>query len=696
MPLVFELLLIVNDGVLSSAPDTIAVITENSRPVAEAGPNQTAYVGDTVTLDGSGSRDADHDPLTYAWSLIVVPDGSTAVLAAPDSAGSTFQLDLPGTYVAQLVVNDGSLDSAPDTVTITTENSRPVASAGPDQTAPIDATVLLDGTGSSDADGDPLAYQWSLLTVPDGSESILHGADTDTASLIPDRAGLYIAQLIVNDGALQSDPDTATVEVWVPNRPPFITSAPVTAATAGTPYSYDVQATDPDAGDTLTFSLDTAPAGMTIDPATGLIGWTPTVAQVGDHAVSVHVQDQGGLADTQVFTVSVGAPPPPPNQPPVITSTPVTEAIAGRPYSYDVEASDPDAGDVLTYSLAAAPAGMAIDPATGLIGWTPTAEQVGDQAVSVRVQDQGGLSAEQPFTVAVVRDNRPPVAVDDAYSMQQGESLVIAGLPAPASVAGHLAQAEPAAAASAAASYGRLPLAFEANTGQTDPRVLFLSRGQGYTLFLTADEAVLSLTPPTRRMGKGEAVPIDGDTAAQARVLRLKLLGANTAPQATGLDQLPGKSNYFIGNDPSGWRTGVPTYGKVAFDAVYPGIDLVYYGNQRQLEYDFVVAPGADPGQIRLAVEGADQVAIDAAGNLVLSTPDGEIHQHRPLVFQEIDGERRVLDGHYVLLSPETVGWASPTAEAGAEPRTIGDAHAAADAPADPSYTTQFRTTVRA
>ncbi len=129
----------------------------------------------------------------------------------------------------------------------------------------------------------------------------------------------------------------------------------------------------------------------------------------------------------------------------------------------------------------------------------------------------------------------------------------------------------------------------------------------------------------------------------------------------------------------------MPTYRKVSFDAVYPGIDLVYYGNQRQLEYDFVVAPGADPGQIRLAVEGADQVAIDAAGNLVLSTPAGEIRQHKPVVYQEIDGERRPLDGRYVLLSEQNVGWASPNPETATEPQIMGDARAAAHAPANPA-----------
>ena len=126
-------------------------------------------------------------------------------------------------------------------------------------------------------------------------------------------------------------------------------------------------------------------------------------------------------------------------------------------------------------------------------------------------------------------------------------------------------------------SYGKLPLSFETNRGQTARQVKFLARGPGYTLFLTGDAAVLSL-----RREKADAI------------LRMKLAGANTRASVTGADALPGKSNYFIGGDPSQWRTNVPTYSAVKYAAVYPGIDLVYHGNQRLLEYDFVVAPGAE------------------------------------------------------------------------------------------------------
>ena len=185
-----------------------------------------------------------------------------------------------------------------------------------------------------------------------------------------------------------------------------------------------------------------------------------------------------------------------------------------------------------------------------------------------------------------------------------------------------------------AANYGKLPLIFEANRGQTDARVKFLSRGRGYTLFLTDSEAVLSLRGAE---GKGHA-------------LRVKLLGAEAEPKMTGLGRLPGVSNYFIGRDRSKWRTKVPHYAKVGYEGVYPGIDLVFYGtNQRQLEYDFIVAPGADPGAIQLGLEGAEGLEIDPTGDLVAHLPGGEVRFLKPVVYQEHGTEKRPVEGGYVL-----------------------------------------------
>src|SRR5258708_3842633 len=140
--------------------------------------------------------------------------------------------------------------------------------------------------------------------------------------------------------------------------------------------------------------------------------------------------------------------------------------------------------------------------------------------------------------------------------------------------------------------YGKLPLAFEANQGQTDPQVKFISRGAGYNLFLTATEAVLTVRKGSQEHNSSATKSVPRPVASSA-VLHMKLVGANSKADVFGQDELPGKSNYFIGNDPKKWHAGVPQFARVTYADVYPGVDLVYYGNQREMEYDFVLQPGA-------------------------------------------------------------------------------------------------------
>jgi len=210
-------------------------------------------------------------------------------------------------------------------------------------------------------------------------------------------------------------------------------------------------------------------------------------------------------------------------------------------------------------------------------------------------------------------------------------------------------------------AYVRPPLRFEANRGQTDGRVKFLSRGSGSTVFLTSTEAVVVLTEPVANTKRGRSPLARPDLTKPQKVtrtaVRMRLVGASPAPRVTGLEELPGKANYFIGNNPTKWRTNVPMYAKVRYENVYRGIDLVYYGNQRQLEYDFVVAPGADPRVIRLAFEGADKLALDAHGNLVLHTAHGQVLQRAPVIYQEIDGTKREIFGRYVVEGKKRVGF---------------------------------------
>ena len=141
----------------------------------------------------------------------------------------------------------------------------------------------------------------------------------------------------------------------------------------------------------------------------------------------------------------------------------------------------------------------------------------------------------------------------------------------------------------------------------------------------------------------------------------MSIVGANPASHAVGLDQQAGVSNYLIGNDPSKWHTDIPNYGEVDYQGVYRGIDLVYHGDQNQLEYDFVVAPGADARAIRLAFDGIRSASLDRAGNLVLHTSGGDVVEHAPVVYQEVNGQHKAVAGRYVL-KRGNIRWASRSA----------------------------------
>ena len=205
----------------------------------------------------------------------------------------------------------------------------------------------------------------------------------------------------------------------------------------------------------------------------------------------------------------------------------------------------------------------------------------------------------------------------------------------------------PDTAPRAIVSFGKLPLHFEANRGQTDDRVRFLARGRGYDLFLTSTESVLVLRKP--EPGSPGTSP--------SRSLRMALRGANPDPTAVGREELPGKSHYFIGNDPKRWRTDIPQYARAEYRDVYPGVSLAYYGNQGQLEYDFIVSPGGDPRQIRFGIEGAEQIRVDSTGDLVLSLPGGDVIERAPIAYQEADGARTAVVSRFVLRGGAEVGF---------------------------------------
>ena len=195
-----------------------------------------------------------------------------------------------------------------------------------------------------------------------------------------------------------------------------------------------------------------------------------------------------------------------------------------------------------------------------------------------------------------------------------------------------------------------IPLSFQPNQGQSAPEVRFLVKCSGYNLFLTDNEAVLSLRRPAEN-------PDDKAGRLLPDVIRLKLVGASKNPDIVGTDKLPGKVHYLIGNDPEKWHKNIPTYAKVRYREIYPGVDMVLYGNGGRFEYDFVVAPGADPGSIALDFEGIGDLKLDEKGNLELSAGSEQLTMHKPFVYQETDGATKEIEGSFVLKGKNQIGF---------------------------------------
>jgi hypothetical protein len=218
------------------------------------------------------------------------------------------------------------------------------------------------------------------------------------------------------------------------------------------------------------------------------------------------------------------------------------------------------------------------------------------------------------------------------------------------------------------ASYGARPLAFEQNDGQTDAQVKYMARGNGYTLFLTANDAVFSLHSSSASGGRSAASrraswdtktssekhPAKSDSTA---VVHMQLVGGNSQAKVAASDVLSGTANYFLGNDPSKWRKNVPRYARVSYQDVYPGVDMAFHGAQRQLEFDFLVAPGANPQPIGFDFTGARNVKTDGSGNLVISSTAGDVLVHKPVAYQQQNGTRQPVDARFVLTANNRVGF---------------------------------------
>jgi len=384
------------------------VVQEGNRPpVADAGPDQTRLVGDTVTLDGSGSSDADGDPLTFVWGFLTKPQGSVATLDDPGVPRPRFTIDAFGQYDVQLVVNDGGTDSAPDVVTISAISTPPVAEAGPDQTGRVGDVITLDGSGSSDVDGDPLTFAWAFLSFPEGSTAALDDPASVRPSFAIDVPGEYVVQLVVNDGTHDSEPDTVTVSI---NSRPVADAGADQSGRVGDYMTIDGGGSWDVDGDLLTFawSLTARPEGSSAE-LEHLVGATTgfTIDAFGDYVVQLIVND--GQEDSEPDTVIVTTR----NTRPVADAGLDQTAHAGEEVVLDGGGShDPDTyPEAITFawSIISTPAGSAVtlDDRTAA---EPrfTLDVHGDYVVQLIVSD--GLEDSDPDTVIVSASNSRPVA----------------------------------------------------------------------------------------------------------------------------------------------------------------------------------------------------------------------------------------------------------------------------------------------
>ncbi len=391
----------------------------NRPPTADAGPDQTVTPNSVAPLDGSASTDPDGDALTFEWQLAQAPAGSQAVLSDATAVRPTLPIDLAGTYVVSLVVRDGQNASAADTVTLSTANTAPVADAGPDQAVLVGQTVTLDGSASSDVDGDPVTYAWAWLSVPTGSTAALQEAASVAPQFTADRPGTYVVQLVVDDGRAASAADTVSVSTV--NTPPVANAGADQAIVAGQRVTLDGGTSyDPD-GDAIAFrwSISSAPAGSVLaipnptDPIIEFVADRP-----GDYVLQLVVNDgqEDSAADTVVVSTS--------NTTPVANAGPDQAGTPGRTVILDGSASGDADGHLLSYawSIVSAPSGsLAALEDEASVSPTLMPDRPGSYVVQLIVHD--GYVASAPDTVRIdVAEPLPFVRIEavDAEAAELG------------------------------------------------------------------------------------------------------------------------------------------------------------------------------------------------------------------------------------------------------------------------------------
>lgn len=408
--------LVVSDGLLSSDVDTVTIVavSSNEKPEANAGPDQDVKTGATVNLDGSASMDADGDTLTYQWEITSKPSGSTATLSDADVESPTFIADVDGTYTVDLVVNDGTVDSDVDSVTIiaATVNSAPTSDAGKNQQVKTSSRVMLDGSASTDVDGNQITYQWTLTAKPAASAAVLSDSSATRPTFDADVDGEYTAELVVNDGNVSSEVDTVTVVSATLNSDPVADAGDDFSVKANTVVTLDGTLSSDADGDLINYqwALTSTPAGSMAE-LNNISLATPTfVADVEGTYEAELIVDDGSVnssADT-VTIVAVEA-----NAAPIANAGLEQSVNVGASVALDGSASVDVDGDPINYEWAiiSAPAtSTATLDSTTTVDPSFTADVEGSYTIQLIVNDGSIKSEADTVTVIAASANAKPVA----------------------------------------------------------------------------------------------------------------------------------------------------------------------------------------------------------------------------------------------------------------------------------------------
>ncbi len=442
-PLGFRSVATISSNQTAFAPDGFEVRSPDPGPTNQPPTVQITAVAPVTlpagtTLSATVTDDNLPNPpgaVQLAWSQVSGPSGGTATFAAGNAATTGVTFSTAGTYVLRLTANDSALSGQADVTVVVNpappQNTTPTVQITAVAPVTLPAGTTLSATVTDDNLPNPpgaVTLTWSQVSGPSGGTATFAAGNAASTGVTFSTAGTYVLRLTANDSALSGFGDvTVAVNAAEPtNTPPVITSTAPTTATVGQPYAYTATATDAD-NDPVTFHLLSGPTGFAMAP-NGVVSWTPTADQVGAQAVTIEARDGRGGNTPQQFSVTVNAAEPT-NTPPVITSTAPTTATVGQPYAYTATATDAD-NDPVTFFLVSGPTGFAIAPG-GAVAWTPTANQVGAQTVTIEARDGRGGNTPQSFLVTV--GEQPPT--NAAPTVTAGPAQTVT-LPAEAALAG--------------------------------------------------------------------------------------------------------------------------------------------------------------------------------------------------------------------------------------------------------------------